>query len=163
MDIQHHTHEALHNITTTDQPFDMANAVVFVLGHDEQRTPITEYPDIYIALETITTDVARIDEAINGNPLLGARALGVVTCGWAAPIDDGETPPSCHPQRRRVRLAMIATSDLITGSVLEFQDDPNQPIFDDGSASGALRDALLEAMRAVIAYQTEMDQHSSLN
>jgi hypothetical protein len=58
---------------------------------------------------------------------------------------------------------MIATSDLITGSVLEFQDDPDQPIFDDGSASGALRDALLDAMRAVIAYQTAMDQHSSLN
>jgi hypothetical protein len=52
---------------------------------------------------------------------------------------------------------MIATSDLITGSELEFQDDPDQPIFDDGSASGALRDALLEAMRAVIAYQTAMD------
>ena len=163
MDIQSHALDALHNINTTDQPFDMVNAVVFVLGHDEKRTLITEYPDIYIALETITKDVARIDKAINANPLLAARALGVLTCGWAAPVDGGKTTPSRHPQRRRVRFAMIATCDLMIGSALEFQDDPESPIFDDGSASGALRDALLETVCAVIDYQSTMGQQSSLS
>jgi hypothetical protein len=159
MDIQHHALEALLDITPGDRPFDTKNATVFVIGPDDQRTTITEYPDIYVALGTLTDDVARIDDAIHGRPLLRARALGVLTCGWAAPIGDDETPPSCHPQRRRVRLAVIVTGDLVTGSALEFQDDPDNRIFDDGSASGGLRDALLEAMRAVLDYQAAFDRH----
>ena len=160
MDIQQHALEALRNISTTDQPFDMSNAIVFVLGFDDRRTVITEYPDVYVALETIGTEVARIDSAIAGNPLLGARALGVLTCGWAAPIEDGETPPSCHPERRRVRLAAIATTDLVIGSAVIFQDDIDQPVFDDGSGTGSLRDALLDATRGIVAYQSTMAEHS---
>lgn len=160
MDIQHHALEALRTINVSDNPFDAANAVVFVLGHDDSRTVITEYPDVYVALDTVGAEAARVDRAIAGNPLLGARALGVLTCGWAAPVGGDETPPSRHPERRRVRLAAIATSDLVIGSALEFQDDPDQPIFDDGSASGSLRDALLDATRAIIAYQTAAEAHS---
>ena len=160
MDIQHHALAALRNIITTEQPFDMANAVVFVIGHDDSRTVITEYPDVYIALDTVGSEVARVDRAIAGNPLLGARALGVLTCGWAAPVGDGETAPSCHPERRRVRFATITTTELITGSALEFQDTSGEPIFDDGSASGSLRDALHDTMRAIVAYQTAMTTHS---
>ena len=159
MDIQHHALAALRNIITTEQPFDMANAVVFVISHDDSRTVITEYPDVYIALDTVGSEVARVDRAIAGNPLLGARALGVLTCGWAAPVGDGETPPSRHPERRRVRFAAIATTDLITGSALEFQDTSAEPIFDDGSASGSLRDALLDTTRAIIAYQKAVATH----
>lgn len=160
MDIQDHALEALRNIYPTDSPFDMTNAVVFVLGHDDIRTVVTEYPDVYVALDTIGSEVARIDRAIAGRPLLVARALGVVTCGWAAPVDDGDTPPSRHPQRRRVRLATITTTDFVTSSALEFQDTPNQPIFDDGSGSGSLRDALLEATRAIVNYQNDMAAHT---
>jgi len=158
MDINQHALAALHDITTTDQPFNMQSAVVFVLNDTDQRTVITEYPDVYVALETVGAEVARIDQAIAGNPLLGARALGVLTCGWAAPVGGDETPPSSHPGRRRVRLAVIATTDLVTGSVIEFQDTPNEPIFDDGSGSGSLRDALLDAVRAIVAYQTEAEE-----
>lgn len=160
MDIQQHALEALHNISTTDQPFDMSNAIVFVLGFDDRRAVITEYPDVYVALETIGAEVARIDSAIAGNPLLGARALGVLTCGWAAPVEDGEIPPSCHPERRRVRLAAIATTDLVIGSAVIFQDDIDQPVFDDGSGTGPLRDALLNATRGIVAYQSTMAEHS---
>jgi len=160
MDIQHHALEALRTINVSDDPFDAANAVVFVLGHDDSRTVITEYPDVYVALDTVGAEVARVDHAIAGNPLLGARALGVLTCGWAAPVGGDETPPSRHPERRRVRLAAIATTDLVTGSALEFQDAPDEPILDDGSASGSLRDALLDATRAIVTYQTATTRHS---
>jgi len=160
MDIQHHALEALRTINVSDEPFDAANAVVFVLGHDDHRTVITEYPDVYVALDTVGAEAARVDLAIAGNPLLGARALGVLTCGWAAPVGGDETPPSRHPERRRVRLVAIATTDLITGSALEFQDTPDEPILDDGSASGSLRDALLDATRAIVAYQTATARQS---
>lgn len=160
MDIQHHALEALRTINVSDDPFGAVNAVVFVLGHDDSRIVITEYPDVYVALDTVGAEVARVDLAIAGNPLLGARALGVLTCGWAAPVGGDETPPSRHPERRRVRLAAIATTDFVTGSALEFQDTPDEPILDDGSASGSLRDALLDATRAIVAYQTATARHS---
>jgi hypothetical protein len=51
----------------------------------------------------------------------------------------------------------------LTGSALEFQDDPDNSILDDGAATGSLRDALLEAMRAVLAYQLTVDFPSSNN
>jgi hypothetical protein len=158
MDINQHALAALHDIATSDQPFNSQSAVVFVLDHNDQRTIITEYPDVYVALETVGAEVARIDQAIAGNPLFGAKALGVLTCGWAAPVGGDETPPSCHPGRRRVRLAVIATTDLVTGSVIEFQETPDEPIFDDGSGSGSLRDAMLDAVRAIIAYQSAADE-----
>jgi hypothetical protein len=158
MDINQHALAALHDISTTDQPFNMQSAVVFVLDHSDQRTIVTECPDVYVGLATVGREVTRIDQAIAGNPLLGARALGVLTCGWAAPVGSDETPPSCHPGRRRVRLAVIATTDLVTGSVIEFQDTPDEPIFDDGSGSGSLRDALLDAVRAIIAYQAAAEE-----
>ncbi|MFM7082553.1 MAG: hypothetical protein ACKOYI_11480 [Actinomycetota bacterium] len=158
MDINQHALAALHDISTSDQPFNMQSAVVFVLDDNNQRTVITEYPDVYVALETVGAEVARIDQAIAGNPLLGARALGVLTCGWAAPVGGDETPPSSHPGRRRVRLAVIATTDLATGSVIEFQDTPDEPILDDGSGTGLLRDALLDAVRAIVEYQATANE-----
>lgn len=57
-----------------------------------------------------------------------------------------------------MRLAVFATTDLVTGSVIEFQDTPDEPIFDDGSGSGSLRDAMLDAVRAIIAYQTAAEE-----
>jgi len=157
MDIQHHALEALHDISPLNHTFHAKNATVFVIGYDDHRTLITEYPDVYTALDTLTTEVARIDNAMPGKPLLGARAVGVLTCGWAAPISGDEIAPGQHPLRRRVRLSVIATNDLLTGSALEFQDDPDAPILDDGAATGSLRDALLDTMRAIIAYQSTSD------
>lgn len=72
-------------------------------------------------------------------------AIGVLTCGWAAPVtdddDDSELPPSVHPKRRRVRLLVCASRDGVA-SVLRFQDDPDNPITDEGRAVGSLADAV---------------------
>lgn len=72
-------------------------------------------------------------------------AIGVLTCGWAAPVDDDsdydDLPPSVHPKRRRVRLLVCASRDGVA-SVLRFQDDPDNPITDEDRASGSLADAV---------------------
>jgi hypothetical protein len=68
----------------------------------------------------------------------------VVTTGWAAPLDsNGEVrgAPSAHPERRRVRLAVVANRDSVA-SVLRFADEPNEPITDPGEATGSLADAI---------------------
>lgn len=107
----------------------------------------------------VTTDtMAKVDEQEDVYDLLEsplahataqlADAIAVVTCGWASPIDhdndsdeyDG-VAPSQHPQRRRVRLVVLATREH-TASVLRFSDDWDSPITDEGQARGTLADAV---------------------
>ena len=74
--------------------------------------------------------------------------LGIITCGWAASIHkDQETKrPSEHPDRRRVRLMLVANKSEVF-SVLRFEDNPDEVITDDGKATGSLADALIKAIK----------------
>jgi hypothetical protein len=81
----------------------------------------------------------------------GYNFFSIVTCGWAAPIanddDDDEfidLPPSQHPNRRRVMLTVNATIDKKVGSVISFEDDIENAVFDYGNAKGSLADAFME-------------------
>lgn len=70
--------------------------------------------------------------------------VAILTCGWASPVTqdgDDEVPPSQHPERRRVRLFIVASRRGVA-SVLRFRDDPTNPITDDGQARGSLADAV---------------------
>ena len=69
----------------------------------------------------------------------------LMTTGWAAPADTAsETAPSRHPERRRVRLLVVAELGGIA-SLLRFEDKPDNFEYDDGtSARGALADALAD-------------------
>jgi hypothetical protein len=72
-------------------------------------------------------------------------AMGVLTTGWAAPLgDDGtiEGVPSEHPKRRRVVLFCVVTRDGDVASRMLFEDTPNEPVDDDGAATGALAEAI---------------------
>jgi len=72
--------------------------------------------------------------------------IAVLTCGWAAPVtadDDDEIAPSQHPQRRRVRLVIVANPKGVA-SVLRFSDNPNETVIDEGQAKGSLADAVQE-------------------
>jgi len=77
--------------------------------------------------------------------------IAIVTCGWAAPIrandddDDDEVAPSQHPQRRRVRLVVLASRSSVS-SVLRFSDTPDETVTDEGKATGSLADAILKLM-----------------
>jgi hypothetical protein len=72
-------------------------------------------------------------------------AVVVRTCGWASPLSNGDeyegVAPSQHPQRRRVRLLVVAKAGE-TASVLRFTDDWANPVFDEGQATGSLADAV---------------------
>lgn len=74
------------------------------------------------------------------------------TTGWAAPLNangDVDGAPSAHPERRRVRLFVVADIDNneITGSVLSFDDDPENIIFDYNEATGSLAEAIGSLLR----------------
>ena len=71
--------------------------------------------------------------------------VAIVTCGWAAPIrdndDDDAVAPSQHPERRRVRLVVLASRNSVS-SVLRFSDTPDEVVTDAGKATGSLADAI---------------------
>jgi len=89
-------------------------------------------------------DIYQLIDSVDKFTVQGFDALGLVTCGWAAPIShdsDEMTAPSEHAERRRVRLfACVCRQGM--ASVLRFQDDAENPVSDEGQASGPLADAL---------------------
>lgn len=95
---------------------------------------LSSHEDIYSLIDSATPEM-----------LNGFNGVAIVTCGWAAPLNNGEMEgmPSEHPQRRRVRLLAFATRQEIA-SVLRFQDDAENVITDAGEASGPLADAVSE-------------------
>jgi len=150
MDIKQVAETAFRVIAPTDTPYMQTAATIFLVAPNGELLTITEYPDVYLALETVTQRCADLDAALPGQPLTTATAIGVITCGWAAPAGDhDDIPPSVHPSRRRVRLVLVVDRGLATGSIIGFQDDPDKLVYDDGRAQGALCDAAQDAMRAI--------------
>lgn len=127
--------------------FDLPKAMLVGITLDENgdfadiQAEVASHGDIYTLLETVSPNV-----------LSGFQVFGLVTCGWAAPIANGqeepEVAPSQHDQRRRVRLFVCAKLSE-QASVLRFQDDSDEPVSDAGEARGPLAEALAElAIRA---------------
>jgi hypothetical protein len=96
---------------------------------------VAEHGDVYELLESpVSYAVANLSDAVV-----------LRTNGWAAPRTgdeaDDEVAPSKHPERRRVRLLVVAKAGE-TVSVLRFTDDWANPVFDEGQATGSLADAV---------------------
>lgn len=90
-----------------------------------------------------------LGDSDNARKVQGYDSVGLVTCGWAAPLpvnynrEEGLGAPSQHPEKRRVRLMVCASLSGEMASVLRFYDDQDNPISDDGGATGELANALL--------------------
>jgi hypothetical protein len=116
-------------------PFELAMSSIWVLNATGEMTCRKLYGDVYDLLDSPETLAA----------IKGEEFFGVLTSGWAAPIDecDEDTPPSKAKERRRVRLFVSATEDGAI-SVLRFKDDPDEAIVDEGTAKGSLADAVMD-------------------
>ena len=109
---------------------EMNNAVLYGVTKDGSNFELGRAPDIYDLL----------DENYSRTGVVG---LAIHTTGWAAPLDEnGEASgaPSKHPERRRVALVTVMTTDGM-GSALSFADDPDE-IITDSNGAGQLADAL---------------------
>lgn len=80
--------------------------------------------------------------------LIPYDGFGVVTTGWAAPIDKGLTgdednaiAPSKHPERTRVRLFVYCDSQGNVSSSVRFKDE-RELQYDENQAKGSLKDAM---------------------
>ena len=128
-------------------PYKLKYASVWVLTPSLQLKRGAKAGDVYELLEDRKTLTAI------GN----ADTFSVLTCGWAAPLakddnDDDQVAPSQHPERRRVRLVVTATTSGVA-SVLRFKDKHNEKTIDEGTARGTLADAIQNLMQEVIAHQ----------
>ena len=134
-------HQAM-SVQGSDLSFNLRQAMLIGIvtenGEVEVHAEIAGADDIYDLLQS---DTAR----------LATKAfdyVAIATSGWAAPLPvdyDGDSEeldaPSAHPERRRVRLFVIASRED-TASVLRFQDDSDHPVLDAGNAVGPLADAV---------------------
>jgi hypothetical protein len=141
-----------HSLNLSLSSFDLKRArlyginIVDVAGVEKQADGalrisfLAEHGDVYELLEARGSAIARMFDA-----------AAVLTCGWAAPVDDDESdvPPSVHPRRRRVRL-LVVVGDGGVGSVLRFADTPDEVITDPGNAKGSLADAVEQLWRDAV-------------
>ena len=120
--------------------FDLKTALFFAINETDEGVAMVlagEHGDVYDLLDSDDSRaVAKVSDYI-----------ALVTCGWASPItegtdDDEQVAPSQHPQRRRVRLMVFAGKDG-WASVMRFSDTPDETITDDGTARGALAEAIM--------------------
>lgn len=124
--------------------FDLPSAMLVGIKLDENGNLADVQPEV-----ASHGDVYQLLDSVKPSLVKGFDALAIVTCGWAAPISEGQSEPdgapSEHPDRRRVRLFVCATrSEMV--SVLRFQDEADTPILDAGEARGPLAEAIADLM-----------------
>ena len=103
----------------------------------------TDTPVINMSMSVFGDDVydlladVSIDETYNYYALM--------TSGWASPINgtDSETPPSQHPERRRVNLLCLASRNGKQASAMRMSGNP-EIVTDNGNAKGSLASALAD-------------------
>lgn len=134
LDTERHLH------TLLDDPFTLAGARAYGINKNGNLCFLAQHPDVYDLLETKEVGLVRMFDA-----------CVILTTGWASPLGaNGEVEgrPSEHPQRRRVRLAIVVSDDVEgspvgVANILCFQDDPENPILDLGNATGSLAEAVI--------------------
>ena len=136
------TEQKIHDTLALSNNFDLPKAVIYSVktkpSNEIEIVQRHDNGDVYDLLsDEYTLSVAKNSEYI-----------AVLTCGWASPIDhdqdnddDEVLPPSRHPQRRRVRLVVLASRKGVA-SVLRFSDTPDETVTDNGNAKGSLADAV---------------------
>lgn len=128
-----HRENILNDIfNTTAKPYHPKHSTIWTMDKLGLMTEQADYNDVYDMLDS--------KEAQKIATKFGT--VTIVTAGWAAPLDtDFDGPPSKHPKRRRVRLAITANKSGVA-SVLRFSDAPDEIVEDDGTAKGSLADAI---------------------
>ena len=122
---------------------DETKAVAYGISWSDEKESleckvISSHADIYDLIENLSgfSNVNSFDY------------LSIITWGWAAPLDSAgniDGAPSKHPQKRRVKLIISGSNAEkgLIGSVLNFSDQPDEPVFDYGDATGSLNDAFI--------------------
>lgn len=139
--LEQRLHETLADATS--EPFHTEAQIFGITVHDDDALLAgddTAFSHCWIAQSEAVYDL------LDGPAAALARlfdAAAVLTSGWSAPSDEPlMMAPRHHPQRRRVRLAVVV-DDAGMASALRFADTPHEAIIST-AGSGMLADALNE-------------------
>jgi hypothetical protein len=121
--------------------FSLPEAILFgietFIGEPPMINPISKNQDVYDMLfdEDTPRQIAPYTKFV------------VVTCGWAAPLEDEEKEddtirPSLHPNRKRVKMTLLCDNGKIT-SAIAFKGE-KEIVVDVGNATGDLKEAILD-------------------
>ena len=143
MSLAEHAKTAYAHLTkTAHNPYDLDGARIFYIDDRGRLIILTHDPDVYNGLRDVLF-----------THLPPVTAIGIETCGWAAPLDPDGNPdgaPSEHPARRRVRLVTLINEQLESTSAMTFQDNPDEVAVDLGEGTGSLAEALTQVMLSII-------------
>jgi len=154
MEIAEKAESIMHFTLTLDgeSGFFLENASLIGISLDGDGNFYNIHPDVAQG-----GDVYDLLSDVDPKELSRFGAIGLVTCGWAAPlpkdydnekmVDSLDTPPSQHPEKRRVRLFICASRDSMA-SVIRFQDQ-DEVVVDEGEAVGPLANAVQHLMRRI--------------
>lgn len=119
---------------------EITNAKVYGLTSNEDGVfakLLDHSPDVYSLLEDLSYD----------RTFTNYQYISLVTTGWAAPLNkdgDIDCPPSEHNERQRVTLVVCVDvyDKSIMGSVIDFEDENMDRVYDMNNATGQLADAI---------------------
>lgn len=137
-EIAHAAEQRIHEMSPNEWFYD--NAMLFGValnddGNFRDLTLPTESHDVY---DLLTDPLTRAEVS-------DMEVVAVLTCGWAAPMDDGDDiAPSQNPNRRRVRLVITFDRERMV-SAARFQDD-NAVVWDDQQSGGPLAEVVQHLM-----------------
>jgi len=134
-----------YSLNDTCSLFTADGATIFYAGVNEEILTAVIHAEVYEGLKQMANLAEVLPEV---------RHVGILTTGWAAPINgaaENGCAPSQHPHRRRCLLVTVVDHNLDIGSILGFEDNPLELIDDAGQGAGPLADELKSTM-AVIRY-----------
>jgi hypothetical protein len=104
---------------------------------------IEEHGDIYDLFSNV-----QADESIMSK-LSEYDMITALTGGWAAPVnnDEGDAiAPSEHPERKRVLVSIMGYTVNQVSSVISFDGEDEEQVYDYNKGQGALREAFDELL-----------------
>jgi len=117
-----------------------------VIGNALFPITLPTHPSAELETELVALDRHPVDYLRRYRPSPRCIALGLVSAGWAAPIDS-TVRPSAHPDAQRIVQAVVVARDGQVGSRLRF---PDGRVVDGGSGGYG---RVLDALRAALARQ----------
>jgi len=127
MDIRTTASKAVQEIAIEECPFDLSEATFSVVFPSNELILLGTHEDLYLGLEVLRDNINAFLALLPRNTLSEAKMIGVVSCGWATPLEDSnDIPPSQNPARRRCRIAAVVNTRLHLAAAVQFESDTDE-------------------------------------
>lgn len=155
METKHTAQRALTEVGCTENPYDLDEAYIFAVVPGDEIVVLGTHGDVYAGLEVLRDNLSTFHALLPPGTIDKAEALGIVSCGWAAPLDsmgDGR-PASASPLRKRCRLAAVVDLQLRFAAAAQFENTPDEIVVDDSGWDIGIPLELRVTMEALLSYR----------